>query len=242
MHLVCASIKAACSIVVSAASVGCACRTVLAVLCQHPTCAVDQVCIGGRFTWLRRSSGLDSCLALVLNLSLPDLVRYRCYYIENICGCTSSAFADLRASLATGVYPGTWCVRVGDMHVYMCICAEIVCVCMHNSICMLWPYVTYFFDPIPRISSASTYPANIVMYSSSSLCSWYSAVNSAQRTDPCWQRLCSAGGESAGPLTAAAVAADLRLRVDTQEWSWQHLHWTYNITWNCKENGAGIQN
>ncbi|XP_065181076.1 uncharacterized protein LOC135811757 isoform X2 [Sycon ciliatum] len=57
-------------------------------------------------------------------------------------------------------------------------------------------------------------------------------VNSAQQTDPCWQRLCSAGGESTGLLTAAAAAADLRLRVDTQEWSWQHLHWTYNITWN----------
>ena len=46
--------------------------------------------------WIRQLSGAS------LDLSHSDLVRYRCY--EKICGCTSSAFADLHASLATGVY------------------------------------------------------------------------------------------------------------------------------------------
>ena len=43
-------------------------------------------------------------------------------------GCTSSAFADLGASLATGVY-GTWCVCV-CVCMYVCVCA---CVCACRS-------------------------------------------------------------------------------------------------------------
>ena len=43
---------------------------------------------------------------------------------ETICGCTSSAFADLRASLATGVYM---------VHVHVCVC---VCVCVRVCVCV----------------------------------------------------------------------------------------------------------
>ena len=61
------------------------------------------MCIGGQFTWLRSLCGLDSYLALVL-ICLIHVLSAIVAILEKICGCTSSAFADLRASLATGVY------------------------------------------------------------------------------------------------------------------------------------------
>ena len=53
-----------------------------------------------------------------------------CVVNKKIGGCTSSAFADLLASLATG--DGTWCVCVCAC-VRVCVC---VCVCVRVCVCV----------------------------------------------------------------------------------------------------------
>ena len=58
--------------------------------------------------WIRQLSG--ACLDLFQSESDPLHHTSSVCYKEKICGCTSSAFADLRASLATGVLHGTCCV------------------------------------------------------------------------------------------------------------------------------------
>ena len=82
-------------------------------------CVYACVCVRAR-----AHCGLDSYLALVLIGFNQNQIRYRCYK-EKICGCTSSAFADLRASLATGVY------MVHGRRA--CVC---VCVCAHACVCV----------------------------------------------------------------------------------------------------------
>ena len=73
-------------------------------LSTYKVCVCVCVCVRAR-----------ACVCL--DPSHSDLVHYRCYK-EKICACTSSAFADLRASLVTGV-----CMIHG---VRVCVC---VCVC-----------------------------------------------------------------------------------------------------------------
>ena len=71
--------------------------------------------------WIRQLSGAS------LVLPHSDVVRYRCYKRKSV-GCTSSALADLRASLATGVY------MVPRVHKPILICTlddtVMVCVCV----------------------------------------------------------------------------------------------------------------
>ena len=85
------------------------------------------VCV---FPWLRR---LDLSGAS-LDLAHSDLIRYRCYKRTFFCGCTSSAFADLRASLATAY---TWymvCVRAHAVGTHGERIQDCVGVCMRASI------------------------------------------------------------------------------------------------------------
>ena len=69
--------------------------------------------------WIRQLSGAFVVLILFHSDSDP---RYRCYSVvaEKICECcTSSAFADLRASLTTGVYMCT--VHGGCVSIKFCV-------------------------------------------------------------------------------------------------------------------------
>ena len=72
------------------------CMPIYSVWCR-PGVHWWSIQMASPIVWIRQLSGAS------LDLSHSDLVRYRCY-IEKICGCTSSALADLRASLATCVY------------------------------------------------------------------------------------------------------------------------------------------
>ena len=106
--------------------------------------------MGGRFTWLRQLCGLDSYLALVLICFNQNQIRYRCYQ-EKICGCTSSACADLRASLATGVYMVRGvcvCGGGGVCGVGACAGAEYARTYLSFSLPVFTWFVNRLFNPI----------------------------------------------------------------------------------------------
>ena len=84
---------------------------------------VVWVCMYAHPLWLRGLCGLDSYLAQILNkISVSFRSCPLSLLSEKICGCTSSAFADMRASLATGAYNVHGMVCTWYAHVSLCVC------------------------------------------------------------------------------------------------------------------------
>ena len=85
--------------------------------------------IGGRFTWLRQSRGFDSYLVLVLIC----FIQIWCSIVaikEHVCVSTTSVFADLRDSIAAGVYTYIY-IHTKSRCVCVCVC---VCARAHTRV------------------------------------------------------------------------------------------------------------
>ena len=94
----------------------------MAVLCRCTPCGVDQVCIGGRFTWLCQLCGLDSYLAQVL-ICLIQILFAIIAIRENLWVHIQCIFR-FACFTCDGRIHGTWCVCV-----CMCMC---VCACAYD--------------------------------------------------------------------------------------------------------------
>ena len=87
----------------------------MAVLCRCTPCGVDQVCIGGQFTWLRQLCGLDSYVCVCVRVCVRACV------CVCVCVCIGNCLGRFMPMYSVWCRPGVhwWSIHMASPVVWI---------------------------------------------------------------------------------------------------------------------------